>query len=101
MNNKELIEIIKEFVDDDVADSIIILDGDEFADAAIGLTVDNRVVYDYDLMVQSLAKAYKEGDEVTDDDITNAVDDIEYNTIPSIPTMSHYGIAPIIIRRFK
>ena len=45
MSNNELRDRISQVVtDEDELDKIIILEGDEFADGAIGLTGDNRIV---------------------------------------------------------
>ena len=90
MTNNELRERISQVVtDEDELDKIILLEGDEFADGAIGLTEDNRLVYSYEKLVESLATVY--GDE------TSAIEWIEYNTIRSLPYMESIGNAPIII----
>ena len=90
MTNMELKEKIADMVmDEDELDKIRVLEGDEFADGAIGLTSDNCLVYSYDRLVQSLAKEY--GTE------TDAVEWLEYNTLRSLPYMESMGNVPIII----
>lgn len=66
-------------------DSVILTD---FDDAIIGITTDNRVVYDYDKMVVSLA-------EQDGMDLADAADFIDYNTIRSLPYAGRS--APIIM----
>lgn len=88
--NIELKQKIADMVmDDDELDRIIVLEGDEFADGAVGLTEDNRLVYSYEKLVESLAKEY--GTE------TDAIEWLEYNTIRSLPYMTSYGNVPIIM----
>ena len=90
MTNIELKEKIADMVmDDDELDRIIVLEGDEFADGAVGLTEDNQLVYSYEKLVESLAKEY--GTE------TDAIEWLEYNTIRSLPYMTSYGNVPIIM----
>lgn len=93
MDNNELKDMIADLVfDDEELNQIIVLEGDEFADGAVGLTDDNRLVYSYERLVESLAKVY--GSE------EDAVDWLEYNTIRSLPYMSSYGNIPLIIHEF-
>lgn len=90
MTNNELKEIIREQVGEDEADNIIVLEGDEFADGCIGISEDNRLVYSFEKLVESLSK--QEG--ITE---TDAIEWLEYNTIRSLPYMSSYGNIPIIM----
>lgn len=93
MDNNELKDMIADLVfDDEELNQIIVLEGDEFADGAVGLTDDNRLVYSYERLVESLAKVY--GSE------EDAVEWLEYNTIRSLPYMSSYGNIPLIIHEF-
>lgn len=90
MTNIELKERIAEMVmDDEELDRIIVLEGDEFADGAVGITDDARLVYSYEKLVESLAKEY--GTE------TDAIEWLEYNTLRSLPYMESMGNVPIII----
>lgn len=59
----------------------------DFDDAIIGVTTDDRVVYDYDLMIESLAKR----DNMPLDE---AQEFIDYNTVRTIPYMPN---APVIM----
>lgn len=61
----------------------------DYADAFVGVTTDNRAVYDYDKMVAWLMT--KEG--FTEEE---AVEWIDYNTIRALP---YYADAPIILER--
>lgn len=93
MDNNELKNMIADLIfDDEELNQIIVLEGDEFADGAVGLTDDNRLVYSYERLVESLAKVY--GSE------EDAVEWLEYNTIRSLPYMSSYGNIPLIIHEF-
>ena len=64
----------------------VILDG--FDDAIIGIDTDDRLVYSYDVMVETLM----ERDGMSDEE---AADFISYNTIRALPYMGSYK--PIII----
>ena len=91
MTNTELKEIINTLViDEDELNKIIILEGDEFADGAIGLTEDNHVIYDYELLVESLMNHNNWTKE-------EAMEWLDYNTLGSIPYMSSKGNEPIIM----
>ena len=59
----------------------------DFDDAIIGITTDDRVVYDYDLMIESLAKK----DNMSLDE---AQEFIDYNTVRTLPYMPN---APVIM----
>ena len=69
-------------------EDVIIFANDDYGDALIGISEDNRAVYDYNLMVEWL---------ITHDKITEeeAVDWIDYNTIRSLPYIGEK--APIIV----
>lgn len=56
----------------------VVFENPDYDDAIIGVTTDGGVVYDYSLMVSSLA----ESDNMSEED---AVDFIDYNTVRSIP----------------
>lgn len=68
----------------------IVFDNPDFDDAIIGITDDGSVVYDYDKMVESLAKQ----DNITE---LEAIEFIDYNTLRTIPYIGEY--APIIMYR--
>ena len=95
MTNLELKELIADQVEDeDELDQIIVLEGDEFADGAVGLTISNHLVYDYNKLVESLMK-HNEWTEL------EAVEWLDYNTIRSLPYMASVGNEPIIINLFE
>ena len=60
-----------------------------YDDALIGVTTDNRAVYDYDKMVEWLMRT-------EDIDSLEAMDWINYNTIRALPYMGED--APIVMR---
>lgn len=98
MNNSELKEILYDMIqDEDILDQMIILEGDEFADGVIGITTDYHVIYSYEKLVSSLAKAYKEENQSEEEAVLNAIEWLEYNTIRSLPYMEKDGLAPIIM----
>ena len=71
-------------------EDVMILSNYSYDDALIGVTEDNRAVYDFDLMVDWLMQ--HEGFSFED-----AVEWIEYNTIRALP---YFGDkAPIIMYR--
>lgn len=92
MINSEVRSKLLSEIDSDVADNIILLEGDEFADGLIGYTNDYHAVYSYERLVESLSKAY--GSEEA------ATEWLEYNTIRAIPYMASEGNEPIIIHEF-
>ena len=98
MTNNELKDILYNMVqDEDILDQMIILEGDEFADGAIGVTNDYHVVYSFERLVQSLSKAYREEGQSDEDAEWGAIDWLDYNTFRSLPYMEKDGLAPIII----
>ena len=56
----------------------VLFEEPSFDDAIIGVTSDGRVIYDYDLMCESLANEYGIR-------LNEAMDFIDYNTIRSLP----------------
>lgn len=95
MTNAELKDMIADMVtDEEELDNIIVLEGDEFADGAIGITESNELVYSYSRLVKSLS-------EKTDMTEVDAMEWLDYNTIRSLPYMERHGNVPIIIHEFK
>ena len=68
----------------------IILDNSSFDNSIIGVTLDDRLIYDYDKMIEELM----EDDGMTFDE---AMDWIDYNTIRALPYAG--SMAPIIVQR--
>lgn len=69
-------------------DEVMIFENPGFVEAFIGVSIDNRAVYDYEKMISCLM----EEDEMTEEE---AIEFIDYNTIRSLP---YYDNAPIIVR---
>lgn len=91
MTNDELKDLIADLVtDEEILDQIIVLEGDEFADGAIGLTDDYHLVYDYNKLVKSLSEHNKWSEE-------EAIEWLDYNTLRAISYMESAGNVPIII----
>ena len=67
-------------------DNVIVLQNPDYAAALIGVSIDNRAVYDYSKMLECLRE-----DGMTDDE---AVEFIDYNTIRAIAYAGSAG--PII-----
>jgi hypothetical protein len=85
MDNRELL------VELGYEDSIV-FENPDYDSAIIGVTEDDdRVVYDFDLMVKHLVDT----DGITE---LEAIEFIEYNTIRSLPYVAN---APVIIRRIQ
>lgn len=71
-------------------EDVVILENYSYDDALIGVTEDNRAVYDYELMVEWLVRTEHLSYE-------DAVEWINYNTIRALP---YFGeSAPIILYR--
>lgn len=66
---------------------IPIFSNPSYEHSIIGISVDDRVIYDYDLMVQDLMQA----DNISEEE---AIDFIEYNTIRALSYMEN---SPIIL----
>ena len=81
MSNKEIL------VDMGYEHSIIFTNPD-YDDAIIGISHDDRVIYDYDKMIAHLM----DHEDMTDEE---AADYISYNTIRSIPYAGEYS--PIVM----
>lgn len=83
---------INENVRLELCEESIVFDNPSFDNSIIGITTDDRVVYDYDKMVEEL---------MVDENISEqeAIDWIEYNTIRAIPYAGE--MAPIVMFTFK
>lgn len=86
MTIKEQLE--KYYIEDDET-SIVLFESPNYDNAFIGLTLDDRAVYDYDKMIECL---------ITEDNMTyeEATEFIDYNTIRSLPYIGDKG--PVIIK---
>ena len=72
-------------------EDVLIFENFSYDTALIGITEDNRVVYDYDKMIEWLIE--KEGF-----DVTEAAEWIDYNTIRALAYMGQH--APVIVNLF-
>ena len=66
---------------------IMLFSNPDFASAIVGISSDNRVIYDYDLMVKDLMNV----DKISEID---AIEFIDYNTLRSLP---YYSNSPIVL----
>lgn len=78
----------REILNDMGYDNSTIFTNPDYDDAIVGVSHDDRVIYDYDKMIEHLM----EYENMTDEE---AADFISYNTIRSIPYAGEY--APIVM----
>jgi len=83
MTQKEL----KQIIIDNGYGEIVLFENYDYVTAFIGISNDNKAIYDYDLMIEYLMKKEEFDDEI------DAIDWIDYNTIRALPYMEN---APII-----
>jgi hypothetical protein len=81
---------IKEFIQEFGYESVTLFENPSYDTACIGISEDERAVYDYDLMVKHLV----DKDGMTEEE---AEEFIEYNTIRAIP---YFPNPPIVVRPF-
>ena len=96
MTTNELKEVIEEQVGDkEIFDKIAFLDSEACSHAAIGLSTNHNIIYDYDKMVEG---------HMTYDNMTyeEAIDWIDYNTIRTVQHLAARPdtIEPIILHNF-
>lgn len=87
MNELKTENDVKELIESYEYEDVMIFSNPDYASAFIGISEDNRAVYDYDKMVEHLM----DRDGMTE---IEAIEFIEYNTIRSLP---YFENAPIII----
>lgn len=87
-SKKHTLDDIKEWLCERECEESKVLENPDYLSAILGVTEDGQVVYSYADMIQDLMET--EGMEYSD-----AVDQVEYNTIRAIPYMGEK--APIII----
>ena len=91
ITNAKLKEILRDIIlDDEELNNIIILEGDEFAGGAVGISQDNHVIYDCEKLIESLMSYNNWTFE-------EAIEWINYNTLRALPYMKNNGKEPIII----
>ena len=88
MVNEKLIQRIQDNgYENSDEDFILLIDDRAFCDSVVGISDDNRAVYDYEKMAEELAKTYGMS-------IEDAYDHIEFNILRSLP---YFGpTAPIV-----
>ena len=69
-------------------EDVVIFSNDSYDDALIGVSDDNRAVYDYELMIKWLM----DNEQFTE---TEAIEWIDYNTIRALPYAGDKG--PIVL----
>lgn len=74
-------------------DEIVVFRNEDYETALIGVSDDNRAVYDFDLMVEYLINKYGWSD-------IESVEWIETNTLPALPYGWEGKPAPIVLYRF-
>ena len=81
----------RELIEDCGYEDVVIFENPSFNDAFIGISEDNRAVYEYELMVQSL---------MNEDGMSweEAAEFIDFNTIRSLPYMAG---SPIVVYRLS
>lgn len=88
MNKLKTEEDVKELIEDYGYEDVMIFSNPDYASAFIGVSDDNRAVYDYNKMIEFL---------MTEDGMTDmeAADFIGYNTLRALP---YFGDdAPIVV----
>ena len=82
---------IDEVVVDAGFDDVLVFDSPSYRSAFLGVSHDNRAVYDYDLMIDYLM-------ETEGWDVDEAIEWIDYNVIRALP---YYPNSPIILHRLE
>ena len=90
MNELKTENDVRELIEDYEFEDVIIFSNPDYASAFVGVSEDNRAIYDYDKMVKFLM----DKDGITD---IEAVEFIDYNTIRALPYFGEN--APIIMYR--
>lgn len=80
---------LKELIEDNGYEDIVVFENPDYAEAFIGISDEDRAVYDLDLMVKSLC----DNDGMTE---IEAIEFIEFNCLRSLP---YYSNAPIVVHR--
>lgn len=83
---------VEEKIENAGYDSVMVFSNNEYDTAFLGVTEDERAVYDYDLMVKWLVE---NGGGMTEMD---AVEWIDFNVIRALP---YYKNSPIILYRLE
>lgn len=89
MNELRTENDVKELIEELGYEDVIIFSNPSYASAFVGISEDNRAIYDYDRMVGYLMEVEGWSD-------VEAIEFIEYNSIRSLP---YYRNSPIIMYR--
>lgn len=89
MNRLKTEDDVRELIEEYEYENIIIFSNPSYASAFIGISEDNRAIYDYNKMVEYLMETEGWSD-------IDAIEFIEYNSIRSLP---YYENSPIIMYR--
>lgn len=103
----ETLEEIKKFLNDrdeengvgEEDQNIVLFDTPDYASAFIGITLDRRAIYDYNLMIQDFSGEDPEGTNLSEKSIEALVDAtefIDYNTVRGLEYYNEDGKYPII-----
>ena len=87
MNKLKTKDDVKKLIEEYEYEDVIIFDNPSYASAFIGITEDNRAVYDYNEMIKFLCK----NNEMNELD---AIEFIEFNTLRALP---YYKNSPIVL----
>ena len=85
-------ELLKSWLSDNDHGDAVVLEGDEFATAVVGVSNDGRVVYDYDQMMNCLVDTQHMSED-------EALEWLESNTLRAIDYMGPK--APIVVHNLK
>lgn len=88
MINLKTEEDVKKLITDYEYEDVIVFSNPDYASAFVGISEDNRAIYDYDKMVEFLIEEY----DITD---IEAIEFIDFNTIRALPYIGEG--APIIM----
>jgi hypothetical protein len=86
------IETVKAYIEETGLKDVSLFDEPNFETAIIGISDNDQVIYDYELMVEYLVR-------YCDMTFEEAEDYIEFKTVDSLKTMT--GRKPIILNRFE
>lgn len=92
MVNEKLLDRIQDNGYDLEEEEIMLIDDRAFYDSVVGISSDNRVIYDYDKMADELAKTYGMS-------LEDAHDHIEFNILRSLPYLG--ANAPIVFNSLQ
>lgn len=91
MNKVGTEDDVRRLIEEYGYEDIVIFSNPSYASAFIGISEDNRAVYDFNLMVEFLMEEQGWSD-------IEAIDFIEYNSIRNLP---YYENSPIVIHSLK